>query len=145
MAEPGLDLGLTHIALVCTDADKTIDFYTRYGGMTLIHDRNDSGVRVFWLSDLRRAFAVVFLESKEAEAPLGPFGHLGVGVDSRDRVDELVAMAEAEDRHVEGPTDTGPPVGYWAFIRDPDGHTLEVSHGQAVEFAVEENRAARSS
>lgn len=145
MTAPGSDLGFTHIALVCTDADRTIDFYTRYGGMTVIHDRNDAGVRVFWLSDLRRAFAVVFLESKQPEAPLGPFGHLGVCIESRERVDELVAMANIEGRAVEGPTDTGPPVGYWAFIRDPDGHTLEVSHGQAVEFAVEESRTGQSS
>jgi hypothetical protein len=54
-----------------------------------------------------------------------------------------------------GPFDYGPPVGYWAFLRDPDGHTLEVSHGQEVGLAVGEasdpseadqvTRAARSS
>ena len=30
----------------------------------------------------------------------------------------------------------GPPVGYWAFLRDPDGHTLEVSFGQQVGLTV---------
>lgn len=140
MAAPGTDIGFTHIALVCTDADKTIDFYTRFAGMKLIHDRTDGGTRVFWLSDLRRAFAVVFLEAKQGEEPLGPFGHLGVCVESRARVDELVALAGTEGRAFSGPTDTGPPVGYWAFIQDPDGHTLEVSYGQSVEFAVQESQ-----
>jgi hypothetical protein len=36
------------------------------------------------------------------------------------------------------PEDYGPPVGYWALIRDPDGHTLEVAHGQEVRFTVEQ-------
>ena len=31
----------------------------------------------------------------------------------------------------------GPPVGYWALIRDPDGHTLEVAYGQELGRAVE--------
>ena len=49
----------------------------------------------------------------------------------------IVPKPIEEERLLEGPTDYGPPVGYWAFIRDPDGHTLEVSHGQDVGLAVE--------
>jgi len=45
-------------------------------------------------------------------------------------------MARDEERLIDGPTDSGPPVGYWAFLRDPDGHTLEVSYGQEVETTV---------
>lgn len=30
-----------------------------------------------------------------------------------------------------------PPVGYWALIRDPDGHTLEVAYGQDLAGIVE--------
>jgi lactoylglutathione lyase len=33
-------------------------------------------------------------------------------------------------------TDFGPPVGYWAFIADPDGNTLELSFGQEVGLTV---------
>ena len=29
-----------------------------------------------------------------------------------------------------GPIDSGYPLGYWAFLTDPDGHQLELSHGQ---------------
>ena len=134
------DLGFTHIALVCTDAERTIDFYARYAGMKVIHDRidnEDGGARVFWLSDLSRPFAIVFLESSDDEAPLGPFGHLGVCVESRAQVDRLVSLAKSEARGVKGPNDYGPPVGYWAFIQDPDGHTLEVSYGQELRLAVD--------
>jgi hypothetical protein len=38
---------------------------------------------------------------------------------------------------VAAPEDSGPPVGYWALIRDPDGHTLEIAYGQDVRHAVE--------
>ncbi|MEO0982543.1 MAG: VOC family protein [Pseudomonadota bacterium] len=133
---PSIDRGFTHIALVCTDAEATIEFYQRYAGFRVIHDRTDDGTRVFWLSDLRRPFAIVFLEAAEPEAPLGPFAHLGVCVESRAEVDRLVGLAKGEGRTVAGPNDYGPPVGYWAFIQDPDGHNLELSYGQTVELAV---------
>ena len=45
----------------------------------------------------------------------------------------------AEGCLIDGPTDLGPPVGYYAFLRDPDGHTLELSYGQEVALAVKEN------
>lgn len=133
------DIGFTHIALTCRDAARTIGFYQRFAGLHLIHDRHEpDGPRVFWLSDLRRPFAIVFLETATPETPLGPFGHLGVCLESRAEVDARVAAAREQGFTVEGPTDSGPPVGYWAFIRDPDGHTLEISHGQSIEPAVAE-------
>ena len=56
--------------------------------------------------------------------------------------------ARAADGHrVLGPYDEGPPVGYWAIIVDPDGHNLELSFGQEVEFSVTdatEHRAGTS-
>ena len=52
-------------------------------------------------------------------------------------MDRLVKLAEADDRLADGPTDSGPPVGYWAYIRDPDGNTLEVAYGQEVAFTVD--------
>lgn len=140
MAVGKVDIGFTHVALVCTDAERTIDFYGRYAGMTVIHDRRgtqEGSNRVFWLSDLKRPFAIVFLEARKAEAPLGPFGHLGVCLASRGEVDELVSLAKSEARKVQGPKDDGPPVGYWAFIEDPDGNTLEVSYGQELQVATE--------
>ena len=38
------------------------------------------------------------------------------------------------------PNDYGPPVGYWAYIVDPDGHNLEISYGQEVGLAVDAAR-----
>ncbi len=135
------DIGLTHVALPCADLDKTIDFYARYAGMEVVHRRENDGSKVVWLSDRTRPFVVVFLETSNIPHPLGPFSHLGVGFESRADVDALVAQARAEGLEVEGPTDSGPPVGYWAFIRDPDGHTLEVTHGQEVHLTLAESRS----
>ena len=39
----------THIALQIQDIDKSIDFYERYCGMQVVHDRQDDGMRVVWL------------------------------------------------------------------------------------------------
>lgn len=130
------DLGLTHIALTCSDMDKTIAFYREYADMHVVHDRESGGTRVAWLSDLTRAFVIVFLEEDHVDRPLGPFAHLGVALQSRAEVDARVAKARAAGISIEGPTDSGPPVGYWVFLKDPDGHVLELSYGQEVEFTV---------
>jgi hypothetical protein len=39
-----------------------------------------------------------------------------------------------------GPIDSGPPVGYWGYIVDPDGHNLELSFGQEVGLTVDQAR-----
>jgi lactoylglutathione lyase len=74
----------------------------------------------------------------QADTPLGPFGHLGVACRSRADVDRLAEQASGEGILRAGPTDSGPPVGYWALIADPDGNTLEVAYGQEVAFTVEQ-------
>lgn len=128
------DVGFTHVALPVTDLDASIAFYSHYAGMKVVHHRPE----VVWLSDGRRPFVLVLIESKSVKHPLRPFSHLGVACRTRDDVDRLCEQARAEDILVAGPTDDGPPVGYWAFFRDPDGHTLEISHGQEVALTVDE-------
>jgi catechol 2,3-dioxygenase-like lactoylglutathione lyase family enzyme len=100
--------------------------------MAVVHARPE----VVWLSDRTRPFVIVLVETPEVSDPLRPVAHLGVACASRAEVDRLCEMARSQDVLVAGPHDYGPPVGYWAFLRDPDGHTLEVSHGQDVGLAV---------
>jgi catechol 2,3-dioxygenase-like lactoylglutathione lyase family enzyme len=134
-----IDRGLTHVALPVRDLDASVAFYATYAGMEVVHERKDPahGTRVAWISDGTRPFVVVLIEVEEVRHPLLPLGHLGVGCASRDEVDRLAEAAHAEGRPVWGPTDSGPPVGYWALIGDPDQHTLELSHGQEVGLTVE--------
>jgi catechol 2,3-dioxygenase-like lactoylglutathione lyase family enzyme len=128
------DLGLTHGALNSSNLEASAAFWARYARMQIVHRRDG----VLWLSDKTRPFVIVLAHAPKVEHPLLPFAHLGVGCESKQEVDRLAALAVQEGCLIGGPVDSGPPVGYWAFIRDPDGHTLEVSYGQEVGLTVEE-------
>ena len=134
-----VDLGLTHVALPVTDVDASVDFYRRFAEMEIVHDRRDAetGNRVVWVSDRTRPFVIVLIQQGAISHALGGSAHLGVGCESREVVDRRCDLALREGRVVLGPLDSGYPVGYWALITDPDGHNLEVSHGQEVGLAVE--------
>ena len=140
-----MDVGLTHVALPVRDVGSSATFYARYARMTVVHSRQDSetGKRVAWLSDGTRPFVIVLIETDRVAPMLSGWAHLGVGCESRAEVDRLVTLARGEGRPTDGPEDAGPPVGYWAFIRDPDGNNLELSHGQEVGLAVERSASGR--
>jgi catechol 2,3-dioxygenase-like lactoylglutathione lyase family enzyme len=128
------DLGLTHIALPVADIDRSIEFYATYANMQVIHRRLDAetGVAVVWLSDRTRPFAIVLIQTASVQPILSPIAHLGVGCESRADMDVLCERAQREGVLIQAQTDSGYPIGYWAFLRDPDGHTLELSHGQEI-------------
>lgn len=132
------DVGLTHVALPARDLGASVAFYARYAALRVVHRRRDpeSGHEVVWLADDRRPFVLVLIEQERPGTPLGPLAHLGVGCASRAEVDRLAAEARVEGRLRLGPIDAPAPVGYFAFLSDPDGHTLELSHGQEVALAV---------
>jgi hypothetical protein len=73
---------------------------------------------------------------RETEGRLCGTAHLGIGCASRARVDELCERARTEGCLMLPPRDAGPPVGYWALLRDPDGHNLELSFGQEIGLAA---------
>lgn len=140
------DLGLTHVALPVTDLDASAAFYARFADMQVVHRRVDGAgagaAGVVWLSDLTREFVVVLIQTDVTHV-LGGGAHLGVACASREDVDARCADARAEGIAVDGPFDDGPPVGYWAILADPDGHHLELAHGQDVGTTVD--RARRGS
>jgi catechol 2,3-dioxygenase-like lactoylglutathione lyase family enzyme len=143
MSAPHPDLGATHVALPVADVDRSVEFYARYADMKVVHRRVDpaTGSVVAWISDQTRPFVVVLIQAPAVTDGLrGFWAHLGVGVASRAEVDRRCGQAAAEGRTVIGPTDSGHPVGYWAYIVDPDGHNLEISYGQEVGFTVERQR-----
>ncbi len=141
-----VDIGLTHIALPVADVEKSIQFYSDYAGMQVIHRRSDqaTGSHVVWLSDRTRPFAIVLIQTGPVQFHLAPLAHLGVGCESRDMVDWLCAKAKQAGVLVHPPQDSGYPVGYWAFLRDPDGHTLELSYGQEIGFTVTAHSSKKS-
>ncbi|GIW45477.1 MAG: hypothetical protein KatS3mg077_2759 [Candidatus Binatia bacterium] len=138
-AEPRVDAGFTHVALAVQNVDRSIDFYRRFARMELVHHRRDdaTGTRVVWLSDRTRPFVLVLIETQQVEHVLGgTFCHLGVACSARQEVERLVTEARLMGYETTGPHDSGPPVGYWAYIVDPDGHNLELSYGQFVGSTV---------
>jgi catechol 2,3-dioxygenase-like lactoylglutathione lyase family enzyme len=140
MASPttNIDIGLTHIALPVADIDRSIDFYAKYAGMEVVHRRIDAetGVAVVWLSDRTRPFVIVLIQKEDVNPVLSPLAHLGVGCKSRADLDKLCDAARQSGVLLQEPKDSGYPIGYWAFLRDPDGHTLELSYGQEIGLTV---------
>jgi catechol 2,3-dioxygenase-like lactoylglutathione lyase family enzyme len=136
------DFGLTHIALPATDLKASVAFYAKYARMEVVHRRSDpeSGGEVVWVSDRTRPFVIVLIAAPRVEHPLRPWAHLGLACGSREEVDRLCAEAREEGRLLTEPVDSGYPVGYWALLSDPDGHTLELSYGQEVGLTVERAR-----
>jgi catechol 2,3-dioxygenase-like lactoylglutathione lyase family enzyme len=135
------DLGVTHVALPVKNLEESLRFYDRFASMRVVHKRTDpsTGTSVAWISDLSRPFVLVLIETGTVDACVGGmYCHIGVGVVERDEVDRLCALAKEEGRSVFGPLDAGPPVGYWAYIVDPDGHNLEISYGQEVGLTVDQ-------
>jgi catechol 2,3-dioxygenase-like lactoylglutathione lyase family enzyme len=134
------DIGLTHITLPAAEVERSIKFYSTYAGMQVIHRRIDAetGVAVVWLCDRTRPFVLVLIQTDSVHPVLSPLAHLGVGCKSRESVDALCEKAQQEGVLIQAQKDSGYPIGYWAFLRDPDGHTLELSYGQEIGLTVEQ-------
>jgi catechol 2,3-dioxygenase-like lactoylglutathione lyase family enzyme len=148
LLEARLDRGLTHLAFMVGDLGESVAFYRDYAGMEVVHQREDDGGRVAWISDGTRPFVLVLIESAGAEGEprkqpravskqMPHFAHLGVACASRQEVDAGCERAEAAGILAMKPRDLGPPVGYFGMISDPDGNHLELSYGQEVGLAVD--------
>ena len=133
-----LDIGLTHIALPASDIGRSVEFYAAYAEMQVVHRRVDTetGAEVVWLSDHTRPFVIVLIQTPSVQPVLSPLAHLGIGCKSREAVDVLCDKARQAGLLVQEPKDSGYPIGYWTFLRDPDGHTLELSYGQEIGLTV---------
>ena len=135
MLPEGPPARVTHVAVRSRDVSASIDFYARYAGLEVVHERIDGDVRVAWLSHSRTAptFVIVVMEMPHERAlePC-PMDHLGFDVESRERVDAIGALAREEGTLKYGPVDAGPIVGYIVLVRDPSGNTCEFSHGQSI-------------
>ena len=125
---------LAHIAIRTRDLDATIAFYTRFAGLSVIHERVDEGIRVAWLADSAASdpFVIVALELPyEDSYEPSPTDHFGFELESREAVDKVGALAREQGNLKFGPADAGPIVGYIVLVRDPSGNTCEFSYGQS--------------
>jgi catechol 2,3-dioxygenase-like lactoylglutathione lyase family enzyme len=126
---------LTHVALWCKDIDRSIDFYRKYCGLEVVHDRRepDDG-RVVWVGEhsSRSRFVIVLIARSESRAAESSFAHFGFSCASRADVDERASIARTDGVLELEPRDAGPIVGYFCMLRDPDGNAVEFSFGQSL-------------
>jgi len=126
---------MTHVAVRTRDMGASIDFYRRFAGLIVAHEREDQGIRVTWLSERATDpdFAVVLLEMPYAPvSEPAATDHFGFDVESRTEVDRISDLARSEGRLKLSARHLGPIVGYITLVRDPSGNTCEFSHGQAL-------------
>ena len=125
---------LTHIALRVKDLDRSVAFYRKYAGLFVVHEREDEGTRVVWLSerpvDPEFVFVLIPMAHTEEERP--GVHHMGFSLPARTDVDAIADTARADGVLRVGPRDAGPVVGYFCIVEDPDRNWLEFSHGQPI-------------
>ena len=72
---------MTHIALHVKNPQKSLEFYSKYCGLKVVHDRSDSGKRVLWMGEEGKEteFILVFIAggTKEVQKE-NDFSHLGI-------------------------------------------------------------------
>jgi catechol 2,3-dioxygenase-like lactoylglutathione lyase family enzyme len=125
--------GLTHISLQVTDIERSVAFYERWANMQVVDRVHDpkTGNRATRMNDGQSPIELALAQSAQpVGTKLGGLGHLGIACADRDAVTQRAKEAEQEGCLRKGPIDSGFPLGYWAFLVDPDGNQLELSYGQ---------------
>jgi catechol 2,3-dioxygenase-like lactoylglutathione lyase family enzyme len=125
----------THIALQVKDIRRSIDFYARFCGMKVVHERRDGEKHVVWLGwgEDPPKFVIVLLQEDYARNEQPPWQHIGMSVNSRAEVDSIYARAIADGiAYLWPPVDAGPIVGYYCGVPDPDRNMVEFSFGQRI-------------
>ncbi len=123
----------THITINCSDIDASVDFYTSLCGLSIVRDRRLEGRHNVWLGPTTEAgvdpiFVLVIVQD-EVKARLD---HFGFQCDSRAEVDRIAEAARHQGTLIQTPVDAGGVVGYFAMVRDPDGHIVEFTFGQPL-------------
>lgn len=145
----------THLALRVGDVERSIAWYERFTPLRVLQRTSDGrGVGASLADPHDELFPMVLTLAQFAPetdpfsfAPptvLGPFAHMGFELQSREEVDAIAAVAEAEGTLTFPPTMMPQPIGYICFVEDPDGNTIEFSYDQGTYAMIREAREERS-
>ena len=137
----------THVALPCSDIDRSVEFYTTITPLVVVARNDDENGRGVWLSNDKQVetpFVLVLAEFPaalaqqfgqtpgEPIATLAPFAHIGIELPRREDVDAVADRARAAGALEWEPRQMAPHIGYICSVRDPDGNIVEFSHDQKV-------------
>ncbi|HEX8176764.1 MAG TPA: VOC family protein [Pyrinomonadaceae bacterium] len=123
----------THITITVAEMERSVEFYSTVCGLRVVRDRRREGGGTVWLGyeppdGEDPAFVLVLMQGEVTDR----LDHFGFQCDSRAEVDSIARDASKRGILVFAPTDSGGSVGYWAIIRDPDGHRVEFTCGQPL-------------
>jgi lactoylglutathione lyase len=130
----------THIALPCTDMDRTIEWYEKFTPLELLDRREDADGQGAWLGHPDQGdkpFILVLVsffrdQDKGPQPIMAPFAHIGIEMPSKEMVDEIAARGEQAGCLSWPPTQMPDPIGYICALTDPDGNVIEFSYDQGV-------------
>jgi catechol 2,3-dioxygenase-like lactoylglutathione lyase family enzyme len=123
----------THITINAGDLDASVEFYRSFCSLAIVRDRRPEGRHNVWLGPATEpgedpVFVLVIVEDEVKSL----VDHFGFQCDSREEVDRIAELARQQNILVEPPVDVGGVVGYFAMVRDPDGHLVEFTAGQPL-------------
>ena len=136
--------GLHHVTLICRDLGATTAFYRDLLGLSLVRqgtNDDDPGSRHFWFGDEHGSpgTLVSFLEypsMPQGAVGIGSTHHLAFAVESSD---ELIAWREYLGAHGVECSQVLDRGGLRSlYLRDPDGHIIEIANGESSSAAPTE-------
>ena len=125
--------GIDHVAIVVSDMDRSIEFYSRVLGLTLIQDgRKEGGKKKTFLGTKSRTL-VALAEDKNRSKEMGEYAegvsHVAFLVDEVEKAAEALRKKGVE--FIEEKVDKGGKSRAYHFL-DPDGLELEI-YGETSE------------
>ena len=144
---------LTHVALPCSDLERTIEFYTTLTPLVVVARNEDENGRGAWLSNEKQSkdpFVLVLAEflpevaERFGQQPgqpvptLTPFAHIGIELPRREDVDAVAEKARTMGSLHWEPQQMAAHIGYICAVKDPDGNVVEFSHDQKVFATIRE-------
>jgi len=123
----------THITINCSNIDASVEFYTSLCGLSIVRDRRKEGRHNVWLGPATApgeypVFVLVIVQDEVKNR----LDHFGFQCESREEVDRIAEVARQQNILAEPPVEIGGVVGYFAMVRDPDGHIVEFTAGQPL-------------
>jgi glyoxylase I family protein len=118
-----------HIALRAADFDRTVAFYTHGLGLTLFKSWGEGDGRVCMLDLGDGGCIEIFARGEAAAEPEGEFFHLAIGTSDTDGAYAAAmsagAVSDKPPYDTTIPCDQGPLPVRIAFVKGPNGETLE--------------------